>query len=293
MTINKMTKQTFKKKEDAGSFEYQFEDLSKVDRKGKPITLRKPAQKRQINMDREILSFIVANIDAYCGEEGRVSAIDFTRQQNTWWSHPVEGRALGLAASNGRLVVCTDRGYIYCFANTNQENQSHKEPAKREAVIPEVIQSVAKEIISKSAIAEGWCVDIGAGNGDLAIALARRTKLNICCLVEDVARADAIRKQLQILGLLGARVSVHVGGLSQSPFPDQFANLIVSSASMEGQLSAAVKKKSPGCKGLLEVRPVGVKLMICIWKHVVHWKAPEVGHIKTPMQPIRSAQMMP
>jgi len=223
--------------------EYQFEDLSKVDRKGKPITLRKPAQKRQINMDREILSFIVANIDAYCGEDGRVSAIDYTRQQNTWWSHPVEGRALGLAASNGRLVVCTDRGHVYCFANSPNTNSPRKKPATKEAVIPEVIQSVAKDINARAAITEGWCVDIGTGNGDLAIALALNSKLKICCLVEDANRVDAIRKRLQVLGLLGVRVSVHVGNLSKSPFPDQFANLIVSSTSMTDRLSADVKKE--------------------------------------------------
>ncbi|MDP6905363.1 MAG: PQQ-binding-like beta-propeller repeat protein [Verrucomicrobiota bacterium] len=247
--------------------EYQFEDLSKVDRKGQPITLRKPAQKRQINMAREILSFIVANIDAYCGEDGRVSAIDYTRQQNTWWSHPVEGRALGLAASNGRLVVCTDLGYVYCFANLPKANPPPREPVKKEHAITAVAQSVARKIITRANMTEGWCVDIGAGNGDLAIALALSSKLKICCLVEDTNQAETIRKRLQVLGLLGVRVSVHVGELSQSPFPDQFANLIVSSSSMEQPLSVAVKKEIARLQ-----RPFGGK--ICLGK-------PDSLHLET------------
>ena len=247
--------------------EYQFEDLSKVDRKGKPITLRKPTQKRQINMDREILSFIVANIDAYCGEDGRVSAIDYTRQQNTWWSHPVKGRALGLAASNGRLVVCTDLGYVYCFANFPKATPQRQEPVKKVAAIPAEIQSIASKIITRANISEGWCADIGAGNGDLAIALALNSKLKICCLVEDAAQADAIRKRLQVLGLLGVRVSVHVGSLSKSPFPDQFSNLIVSSTSMTGRLSADVKKEIARLQ-----RPFGGK--VCLGK-------PDSLHLET------------
>ena len=43
--------------------------------------VRRLEESRLVTMDREILDFIVAGNDAICGEEGRVSAVDFSRQR--------------------------------------------------------------------------------------------------------------------------------------------------------------------------------------------------------------------
>ncbi len=37
------------------------------------------------------------------------------------WAHPVQGRALGLAVANGRLLVSTDEGKIHCFQTKGAE----------------------------------------------------------------------------------------------------------------------------------------------------------------------------
>jgi len=205
----------------------EFKDLAKIDRKGKPVKTRGLVQKKMISMEREILSFIIARIDAYCGEEGRVSAVDFTRQRTTWWSHPVEGRALGLAAADGRLIVCTDRGLVYCFADVPKATTATGAPLMRVQTTA-AAKAAAQEIISKTELTEGWCVEVTADNGDVAIELARRTKLRVCCVVRDDAQAHAVRQRLLAAGLLGARVSVHPALNGRAPFPDQFANLIVS-----------------------------------------------------------------
>jgi len=226
---------------------YQFKDIAKLDRKGNPVKIRGPVQTRQTSMQREIEAFIVAHIDAYCGEDGRVSAVDFTRQQTTWWSHPVEGRALGLAAADGRLIVSTDRGVVYCFGDIPDYLYSPhfhlKRPSAKKIETKPIAQDAAREIITKTGITEGWCVDLDAGNGDLAIELARQTKLRVLCLTADPAQANRMRRRLHAAGLLGARVSVHTGTTTKTPFPDYFANLIVSSTSMRDGLSLAAKKE--------------------------------------------------
>ncbi len=38
------------------------------------------------------------------------------------WRHEIEGRALDLAIAAGRLIVSTDRGWIYCFVSGNSES---------------------------------------------------------------------------------------------------------------------------------------------------------------------------
>ena len=220
----------------------EFKDITSVDRKGKPVKKRGLVQKRLISMEREIHAFIVARIDAYCGEDGRVSAVDFTRQRTMWWSHPVEGRALGLAAADGRLIVCTDLGMVYCFGDVAKPTVSVGSPIEAIQTTARA-QSAATEIISKTGVTEGWAVDLDAGNGDIAIELARRTKLRVCCVVRDGVQADKVRQRLHAAGLLGVRISVHTGPKGRAPFPDQFANLIFSSDSLDKKMSADAKKE--------------------------------------------------
>jgi len=49
------------------------------------------------------------------GGDDRVTALD-AKTGKELWSAPVEGKAHGLAAANGRLYVSTDLGAIHCFA---------------------------------------------------------------------------------------------------------------------------------------------------------------------------------
>ena len=59
-------------------------------------------------------ALIMAGDRLYAGGEDAVGAIDGKTGEVTW-SAPVDGRALDLAVSNGRLLVSTDEGKIYCF----------------------------------------------------------------------------------------------------------------------------------------------------------------------------------
>ncbi len=57
------------------------EDVQVPDRRGKLQNVRRLEESRLVTMDREILDFIVAGNDAICGEEGRISAVDCSRQR--------------------------------------------------------------------------------------------------------------------------------------------------------------------------------------------------------------------
>ena len=81
---------------------YRWKDTQRRDRKGKLVKHRTLEEVRLIQRDREVFELIVAGEDAICGEAGRVSAVDYTRQRTTWWSHQVDGTVLGLAAAGGR-----------------------------------------------------------------------------------------------------------------------------------------------------------------------------------------------
>ena len=220
----------------------KWQDAQVIDRKGAQQKIRRLEESRLVTMKNEILDFIVAGGDAICGEDGRVSVVDYSGQRTVWWSHEVDGKALGLAAGNGRLVVSTDQGVVYCFdgdadpANTNvADNQTTRLKAD------ETILAAADEIISKTNVKDGFCVDLDAGTGDLALALAQKSNLHIYAVENDAENVANARKKLSAAGLYGSRVTVVEGDPAKIGFPNYFANLVVSSKSLTGEISDSTK----------------------------------------------------
>ena len=239
---------------------YSWKDVESKDRKGKPVKTRKLVENRLISMDREIHEFIIADREAICGEDGRISAVDYAGQRTIWWSHEVEGKVLGLAAANGRVVASTDKGLVYCF---DGEPGSPNPPAAQKLATKSAstidYAKAAKEILTKTELHEGFVVDLAAGNGELALELARQSKLHIYAIESDPKKVAAARQRLAAAGLYGVRVTVHQGDPAKAPYPKHFANLIISSGSLSGTLDAELEKEAHRLQ-----RPYGGK--ICFGK---------------------------
>lgn len=184
-------------------------------------------------------ALIVAGERLYAGSRGLVSALDVTSKRIVW-STEVEGGVYGLAAAAGRLYASTDRGLIYCFGEAESGQPSVQEqkiiaaPYKDER---KVHAAVAQEIIKTTGVTEGYCLDIGCGDGRLSYELARRTKLQIVAIEQDEKDRAAARQALSAAGLYGARV--HVLPSEPKDLPDYFANLVVSGRSVAGDMKAA------------------------------------------------------
>lgn len=180
---------------------------------------------------------IVAGDRIYVGGKDTVSAIDI-EEQKTVWTAKVEGTAHGLAAAEGRLYVSTDRGIVYCFGAGGEgppavlRRQVVRQPYPENALYAEA----AEQIVRLSGVTEGYCLDLGCGEGRLACELARRTDLRICAVDPDPQNVAAARKALDAAGLYGARVTVHQAELARTGYPNYFADLIVSARSVtEGE----------------------------------------------------------
>lgn len=100
-----------------------------------------------------------------------------------------------------------------------------------------MVQSAAKQILSKNEFDHGYALVLGSAGGRLAYELARQTELQVVVVEPDVAKAHAARKALARAGLYGVRVSVHQGNLNDLPYGPYFANLITSGSLItEGNL---------------------------------------------------------
>lgn len=177
-------------------------------------------------------SLIVADDVVFAGGDGKVAAFS-TADGRELWTGRVSGRAYGLAAANGRLLVSTDKGTIHCFgsgagadvrvvrASDNPKPDSDDDPAPLYA-------RTAEQIIEQTSIRKGYCLVLGCGQSRLACALAKKAPdLRIVGVEEDAKQVAAAREYLDKAGLYG-NVAVHHGSLATLPYVSYFANLIIS-----------------------------------------------------------------
>lgn len=164
-----------------------------------------------------------------CGLNRQTGSID--------WSVEVEGKASGLAICDGMLIVSTDSGKVYCFAGEKSEKSQPQKPVATERVVanpwPEdefsgIYKRAAESIIAESGVTKGFCLVLGAEKGRLAYELAKRTDLHIIGIEPDASKVRQARLALDAAGLYGQRVIIDQGELSNIPYSNYFANLIVS-----------------------------------------------------------------
>ncbi len=176
-------------------------------------------------------SLILAGDVLYAGGQDRVLAVDVDTGEMLW-TGKVEGKARGLAISNGRLFVSTDKGNIHCFVEGWTASSARVSPSINPEPYPQdslqdFYRKTAEAIVNETGIKRGYCLILGAGTGQLALELARRTDLMVYGIEEDPQELEAARRALVKAGLYGTRVSIEEGTLEHPPCPDYFANLIV------------------------------------------------------------------
>jgi outer membrane protein assembly factor BamB len=194
-------------------------------------------------------SLVVAGqtaVSAGPGPKGHgVSTVDLTSKRSVW-SGRVDGAPRGLAVADGRLYVASDLGTIHCFeaGAAGQLDIIQPEPAQDAYADLEVFEQAAGEILGKGGVAEGYCVDLGCGDGALSYALAKQSKLDIYAIDPDPQNVARARRKLDAAGLYGARVTVHLGDPAKTPYPDYFASLVVSGRSAVAGASPAVRDEA-------------------------------------------------
>ncbi len=212
---------------------YALTPATKPDRRGKSAPAIVPKKLWTTPIATPCASLIVAGEHVLAGGIEKVSVLDL-KTGKAVWSADVKGVAYGLAATDRGLFASTDQGRIYSFG---AGKSSQQQPPPPPAAVPYSDSSpaakAADEIVAQSRIKEGYCVDLGCGDGELAYHLARRTKLFICAVDDDPGRVATARKKLTAAGLYGSRVTVHQRDLTATGLPDYFANLVVSGRSVE------------------------------------------------------------
>jgi outer membrane protein assembly factor BamB len=204
-------------------------------------------------------SLIMAGDLLYAGGEGVVVGID-AKTGKQLRRETVVGNAIGLAASDGRLIVSTDKGPIYCFggekisavAEIKTNLITNPYPNDKYA---KIYRDAARAILKKSDINKGYCLIPDCNIGRLAYELAQNSELKIIGLEKDPRKLAIARHKLEAAGLLGKRVVVESWDIADLPL--YFANLVVSD---EAILSGSRKSREYVSRVL---RPCGGVFMTC------------------------------
>ncbi len=183
-------------------------------------------------------ALILAGNVLFAGGDGQVIAVDAETGKQIWQAN-VDAKAKGLAAADGRLLVSTESGKIYCFGPKGTSPHGLvKEPAPEDpfanSPASAMFQEAAETILAETDIRRGYALVLGLETGQLALELARRSELTIYAVDPDAHKVAAARKALDAAGVYGTRVCVEQWPLDKVPYADYFANLIVSETAMLG-----------------------------------------------------------
>ena len=175
-------------------------------------------------------TLIFSGNQVFAGGDDIVVALNAQTGQELWHEE-IQGKALGLAVSDGCLIVCTDKGPVYCFGK--------KESSEVKEISPKVINEpysqdrfssiynkAAENILTETGINKGYCLLLDCDEGHLAYLLAKKSKLYIIGIEKDPNKIKIARENLDAAGLYGSRIIVEDWDISD--LPDYFANLIVS-----------------------------------------------------------------
>jgi outer membrane protein assembly factor BamB len=203
-------------------------------------------------------SLIATPATVFAGGDGKVVAIN-AKSGSKVWQAKVDGVAAGLAVSNGRLLVTSDTGRIYCFAPGKTDRGSEKAvrtdfadgtPAEQKA-----IRNGTEQIMKHLPSRRGYALVLGLKTGQLAWELANRTGMKIIAIDPDPKVADRVRRNLADTGYYGNRIHVLEGDIDQ--LPNYFANVIVSESAV---LGAPVPARANDVARM--VRPLGGKVVL-------------------------------
>lgn len=190
-------------------------------------------RERPIEAPHDVTALIAVGDSLVLGGADCVSVIE--KRENgggVKWTAAVEGTVLGLAFSDGRLYASTDLGGIYCFGNKGPEIPVSVVAHPEYPSYDDKTDRAAAEIVKLTGVSRGYAVDLGCGDGALSYWLARHTDLHIIAIDSDPEKVELARRNLDAAGLYGSRVTVHHGDPDNAPYPDYFADLVVSGRSI-------------------------------------------------------------
>jgi outer membrane protein assembly factor BamB len=142
------------------------------------------------------------------------------------WKTEIEGEIGSVLTGSGRLFVVTRDGAIRCYGKDKVE-------PKTLATLPPPMPkrdkwtALAAQIVKTTGVKDGHAVVLGVGDGRVVEELARQTSLHVIGVPRPGVDAGPVRRDLDRMGLYGARTAIVESSDLLATFPPYLARLVV------------------------------------------------------------------
>ncbi|MCF6313911.1 MAG: PQQ-binding-like beta-propeller repeat protein [Verrucomicrobiales bacterium] len=176
------------------------------------------------------------------------------------WQKKLDQTPVELVAADHKLFVLSEEGYLLCYGKGGVEPKRYVLKTQQAPTADEQGASgeLARKVLKKSGVEEGYALVLGLEKGQLVRHLLRETKLLVVAVDSDKKLLDRLRRELATEGIFDDRFQAIVGDPVTVDFPPYMANLITSeSADMAAKLKTRKVYESLRPYGGVAVLPGG------------------------------------
>ena len=152
---------------------------------------------------------------------------NLAKEPKVAWEKDIPGTAASIIAADGKLIVATEEGGIYCFG-AGATGRVYEIQALALEPRDDGWSVKANNIIQATGVKAGYCLVLGLTDGRLVEELLKQTNLLVIAVDADAAKIETLRRRFDAAGCYGSRVELFAGNPYEFPFPPYIASLIVS-----------------------------------------------------------------
>ncbi len=174
--------------------------------------------------------FLKAGSRLYAGRKNEIHVVDLKKDgkpEDGSRLAKIEGTPSSMLAADGRLLVVSREGRVYCFGAESRAPVVHKEANPRVAANNGDARDLAEQILNHSQVKAGYCVVFGLEQDRLVDELVQHSELHVIAIDGAANRVSAARQDLDSRQLYGTRAAIRQADPLQIPLPPYLASLLV------------------------------------------------------------------
>ncbi len=206
----------------------------------------------------DVHSMMKAGDRIYLGGQDHVTMLDWNsaaKKLTPAGVLEVPGTVVRMIAADDRLFAVTLDGGVFCFGSEAREAVVHKHVAEKSFVALDAnAAALASTIVGTEKNLAGYGIVFGAGDGQLAEALVRQTKLHVIVVEPDQEKVASLRERWTKANLYGTHIAIVPTAFRSADLPPYLASVIVVTA--VGDLPRLVET------AYSSLRPYGGKMFV-------------------------------